>query len=1255
MPDFQLDKIKTVSTAAHGMASWVFAMEAYDRIAKEVAPKRESLAKANEEYAVVKAGLDAAQAELKKVQDKIALLTNNLNAMKKKKKDLEDQMEMCKIKLERAHKLLSGLGGEKDRWTAQSEMLGIRYTNLTGDVLVASGVIAYVGAFTAKFREMCVDAWVKKNAEMQIPCSEVFSLAAIVGDPVAIRSWVLDALPNDSFSIDNAIIISNARRWPLMIDPQNQANTWIKNMERSKNLVVFKPTDDYARKLEAAIQMGNPCLMENIGETLDPALEPLLLKQVVKKGNTMLIKFGEGEIEYSETFKFYMTTKLRNPHYLPEVAVKVTLLNFMITPEGLEDQLLGLVVAKEKPELEVERNELVVSSAKNKKKLKEIEDQILQVLSNSKGNILDDQSAIDVLSASKTISDEISEKQAIAEKTEIEINRTRKGYNPVAAYTSVLFFCISELANIDPMYQYSLDWYINLFTRSIADSEHSHNLEVRIKSLCDYTTYSLYKNICRSLFGKDKLLFSFLLTVKINMSKGEVDPIQWRFLLTGGVALGDSIFNPCSEWLLDKSWAELTRLSRMEPWAEIDASFENDQDAWRAVYESKEPHLEPFPGKFNELDSFKKTVVVRCIRPDKVLPGCRDYVKESLGQKFVDVPPFDLVGSYEDSAPDRPVVFILSAGSDPMASLLKFGSEINVEPERIQSISLGQGQGPIAQAMIEKGIKEGNWVVLQNCHLAVSWMTTMEKIVLEIDPETSNKEFRLWLTSYPSKDFPVTVLQNGVKLTTEPPKGLKNNLLDSWNRDPIADVKFFEDCEKEQELKNMTFALTFFHALIQERRNFGPLGWNIPYEFNESDLRISAQQLKMFIAETDSDTEVPYKALRYLTGECNYGGRVTDDNDRRTIVTILNQFYQPHINDADHALSTSGIYRVPEPGPISNYLEYIQSLPISCTPEVFGMHDNADITKDIKETDDMLKSILLTEGTGGGGGGGVSKDDILNSLATDILAKLPARFDIDMIRNKYPVMYTESMNTVLVQECIRYNKLTDVVRKSLENLKKAIVGLVVMSPDLDAVAGDMFIGAIPEMWKDCSYPSLKPLGGYVADLIDRLKFLIDWIANGPPTISWISGIFFTQSFLTGALQNYARQHKFPIDTIKFDFEFMKEGAVTQKSKKPADGVYIQGLFFEGARFDDDTLLLAESLPKVLFTPAPVIWLKPMQSKELVMFPHYRCPVYREASRRGILATTGHSSNFVMYIRVPTDIASEHWTLRGVAMITQLSN
>jgi dynein heavy chain len=320
--------------------------------------------------------------------------------------------------------------------------------------------------------------------KFNIPSSEKFALEDTLGDPVKIRNWGVQGLPVDGYSIDNGIIVSNARRWPLMIDPQTAANKWIKNMEKDCNIEVVKQTDGgFIRTLENSIQFGKPVLLENVEEELDPMLEPVLLKAVFKQGGVLYTKLGENTVEWSDDFRFYITTRLRNPHYLPEVSVKVTLLNFMITVEGLEDQLLGTVAKEERPDLEEKKSQLVLETVANKNKLKELEDKILEVLSSSSGNILEDEGAINVLNSSKVLSTEIAEKQVVADKTSQEIDTVRNGYIPVSKHGAILFFVISSLANIEPMYQYSLVWFNNLFLKSIADSTRSEDLKERMDNI----------------------------------------------------------------------------------------------------------------------------------------------------------------------------------------------------------------------------------------------------------------------------------------------------------------------------------------------------------------------------------------------------------------------------------------------------------------------------------------------------------------------------------------------------------------------------------------------------------------------------------------------------------------------------------------------------------------------------------------------------------------------------------------------------
>ena len=294
----------------------------------------------------------------------------------------------------------------------------------------------------------------------------------------------MNGLLRDDFSTDNGIILSTAKRWVLMVDPQDIANRWIKTTEKSKNLTVLKQSDkDFLRTLENCIQFGSPVLLENVGDYLDPALEPLLQKQTFQQGGSVCIKLGESTIEYSKDFRMYITTRLRNPHFPPETTAKIAMVNFSITTAGLVDQLLGIIVARERPELEEERSQVTIQLNENKKSLEEIEDRIKSVLYSSKGNILEDENAIKNLSSSKVMANEIVEKQQISESTEKRLGESRAEYLGLTNYAVTLFFAGSALASINSMYQYSLSWFINLFCASLDTADKSEELEERLENV----------------------------------------------------------------------------------------------------------------------------------------------------------------------------------------------------------------------------------------------------------------------------------------------------------------------------------------------------------------------------------------------------------------------------------------------------------------------------------------------------------------------------------------------------------------------------------------------------------------------------------------------------------------------------------------------------------------------------------------------------------------------------------------------------
>jgi dynein heavy chain len=966
-PEFNPDKVRKASKAAYGLACWAIAIESYDRVAKVVAPKKIKLVSAQGTLAVVMSELAVKQAQLAEVQAKIAALNTKLEESKQRLKALEDESDNCKAKLERASKLISGLGGEKDRWTMMQVNLKEAYINLDGDCLLSAAMIAYLGPFTGAFREEMTDRFHARCVDMNIPCSAKFSLATILGDPVTIRQWMVQGLPSDGLSVDNAIVATNARRWPLMIDPQGQANKWVCQMEKDKKLIVVKPADPkLTAKLEIAIRSGMPLLLQDVGETLESFLEPVLLRQTFQSAGTLCLKLGDNTIEYSTDFRLYITTKLSNPHYLPEVQVKVSLLNFMITMDGLRAQLLEEVVAKEKPELQKEKNNLIVQGAENQKQMKEAEDKILEVLSKSEGNLLDDSSAVDILSDMKVFANEVAERQKVADTTERTIDAVRLSYTPFALRGASLYFTVNSTAALDPMYQFSLVWFIRLFKQSMDTAAPARRVQDRLTNMKDAFLLLVYNAVCRSLFEKDKTLFALLLAVTIHRELGTLVAAEWRFLLTGmappaaPTGVGEANLKP-AEWMPERVWQEVMSLSALgKTFAGLPQSVRAHINKWKKVYDSPEPHREALPGeRWEELPLFQKLLILRAIRPDKVVAAVEDYISEELGEQFVTPPPFDLLATFHESTAVTPLVFVLSAGTDPSGELLAFADS---RRQTVRTISLGQGQGDKAEQAIKSSRGDGTWVVLQNCHLAASWMGRLEQVCESFTVETCVDAFRLWLTSYPSASFPVSILQNSVKMTNEPPKGLRTNLLRLYKSEPIYSLqraKLFESCG-HPAFQKLLYGLCFFHATVQERLKFGPLGFNVPYQFSDADFHISARQLQMFLSEAD-DNNVPFKALQYTTGECNYGGRVTDDHDRTCLISLLDRVYCPEILQAHFNFSPSGNYTVPRGMSIEGYWDFILKMPHVAAPEVFGMHENADITKDMQETLSMCAAILLTQ------------------------------------------------------------------------------------------------------------------------------------------------------------------------------------------------------------------------------------------------------------------------------------------------------
>jgi len=403
------------------------------------------------------------------------------------------------------------------------------------------------------------------------------------------------------------------------------------------------------------------------------------------------------------------------------------------------------VVAEERPDLSEAKNNLVVQNAAMKSQMQELEATILRMLSEASGDILDDESLINTLDASKKTSEEIKEKLAQAEVTEKEIDTTRAEYAPVAFRSALLYFCVADLSTIDPMYQYSLGWFMSLFRNGIQNSTASGDLPERLTNIINYFTFSIYQNVCRSLFEKHKLLFSFLLCIRIMQGDNKIDTEEFKFLLSGPPTTKTDGENPAPDWMTINSWTEFSNMHfELPSFAGVTDVVREHAATFKCMFDSSAPEDFELPGGLQQrLSMFQRLLILRGMRLDKVTEGVQQLVSSELGSPFIEPPPFNLQLCYAYSTVKTPLIFVFVPGSDPAADLYKFTAVMKMD-RKLEAISLGQGQGPIAEGLIKNGQDSGGWVFLQNCHLSVSWMPKLEKIVETTDEDLVHRDYRLW-------------------------------------------------------------------------------------------------------------------------------------------------------------------------------------------------------------------------------------------------------------------------------------------------------------------------------------------------------------------------------------------------------------------------------------------------------------------------------------------------------------------------------
>jgi len=1271
---------KNASTAAEGLCTYVRAMKFYHEASKIVKPKMEALAIAEGQMEAANKALAAAEARLAGCNEKLAELQAMFDEQMGKKRRIEEGAIALQKKMNQASALINGLAGERTRWTEDAANFSDQKTRLVGDCAIGCAFVSYCGPFNQQFREFLINDKFTADCEARnVPVTRKLDVISFLVDIGTIGDWNMQGLPTDPLSTQNGILVTKSTRYPLLIDPQGQALNWIRSKE-SENLPTWNGQNlvnlsdpKLKDKLEFCMSDGKSLVIVGVEDEIDPMLDPVMEKQIIRKGSKMFINVSDKLMDFDKNFMMYFITRLPNPSFSPELQAKTTLIDFTVTQKGLEEQLLGKVIGKEQKALEEQLNQVLEEVNANTKSLMQLDASLLERLTSNSGDLLEDEELISVLANTKAKAAEVNAKLIAADETRSNIAEKREQFRPAATRGSVLYFSIVEMSLVNVMYQTSLVQFLELFMSSMDKAEKAGLASKRVSNIIETMTYITYRYINRGLYEADKLTFIMLVTMKILVAAQSLKSSDLTLFLRGGAALDiNSVRRKPFQWMSNDVWLNIVELSQKNKFfSNLVGDMIANEAMWKRWYEDNEPEQMAIPDYEQkiadqaDIGSFLKLLLVRCLRVDRSILTCKEFLRNTkeMGPAYVEPVTDTIEMVYDSMSPDVPVIFLLSRGADPTESIETLCRKKKLPAPAV--ISLGEGQEPVAFKAINAGVVNGTWVLLQNCELGLGLMNDMEGIINKLKANM-DPNFRLFITALPHPEFPLGLLQMCTKVTNEPPAGLKAGLLRSYTPGVMVDQDKIERVDTAQ-WRQLLFALCFLHSIVQERRKFGPLGWCIPYEYNNGDL----QSCILFLEKHLYNGPISWSTFQYMVAAVQYGGKITDSLDVRLFRIYTEEWLTDKtcedeytFNPAEPIFKIPGDFQycVPSFTEHTAYRNYIETFPEIDSPEIFGLHPNADLTFRVKEATLLFKTLGETQPKGGGGDGGVSREDIVYDKATELMERLPEDYVEDEYKIKIKKLggMTIPMNIFLFQEIQRVQNVIAKIRFIMAQLKLAIKGEVVMTAELQETLDSMFDAKVPHFWENTLTGDefswrLPTLGLWFSSLLNRDDQYRSWLNNGRPNSFWLTGFFNPNGCLTAMKQEVTRKHKdqkWALDDVVYHTEVTNFERAEQVKAPPAEGIYIHGLFLDGAAWSRQEGNLVESQPKTLFVSLPVLFVtgnakrdEDKARKEMFgAIGPYECPVYKYACR------TDRYFIFFANLKCTAEKYPNKWALRGVSLL-----
>ncbi|GAA5979126.1 hypothetical protein JCM10908_002813 [Rhodotorula pacifica] len=1227
-PTFNFETVNRASKACGPLVKWVFAQVNYSNILDKVGPLRNEVNILEDQAETTMHQADALASMIAELEARIASYKDEYAALISETQAIKTEMDRVEIRVERSVKLLGSLASEKDRWEEGSKTFEVQMSTIAGDALLSAAFLAYGGYFDQTYRQSMWQEWANHLVDAGIRYKSDLSLVEYLSSADQRLAWHTRSLPSDDLCVENAIMLARSSRYPLVIDPSGQATKFLIEEYQGRKLAVTSFLDEaFLKNLESALRFGTPLLVQDV-EHLDPILNTVLNKELRRAGGRVLIRLGNQDIDFSPAFTLFLSTRDPSIDLAADLNSRVTLVNFSVTRASLQTQSLAQVLRVERPDVDRKRSDLLRLQGEFRARLLHLEKSLLDALNASEGNILDNDAVIDTLETLKTEAAEVSSKVAETDAVMAEVNEVTKEYLPLAQACSDAFFVLDELHSLNHFYQFSLRFFLDAFERVLLDNPKlvgTSDPQTRLRIILDDLFLTLFKRTARSLLNADYLTLAMLLAqTKMKACGHEIDQDVYAVLLEGTDGSHAADRTTAAGALDAIERGALRGLEKMAAFADLRTHMVEHAEAWKSCLDSAAPEtaVPPFSTDTDPVRvSLLNALVVKCLRSDRLVPALACFVNRVFDRDLVLETRYDLGHVVQDeTTASTPLCLVSVPGHD---ASYRVDALVQATSARCVSVAMGSQEGyALADQAIATAAHNGTWVLLKNVHLTPSWLGQLEKRLQTLG---ANRAFRLFLTMEATPKIPINILRQGRILMNEPPAGVRANLLDS-----LSAASERRLAAGPSEKTRLYFLLAWFHAVLQERLRFAPLGWTKTIEFNDADLEAAFSTIDTWVSiaargrANIDPASIPWKAIRALVRETVYGGKIDTVSDQLLLDSFVERLFSPKAYDVDFVLvpaeedGTAAVL-VPDEIQLDKFIAWARQLPEQEPPSYLALPVMAERVISAQQGKALLTRLLKMRT--------LDEDD---ALVGDIPGKesqeQPAwmrtlkRSCLEWLKalpTHAPVLSSDPKATPLgrfyEREAGIARSLLPFVRAQLESLVQVCDGERRQTNELRALLANLVKGTVPTSWRKFRCRDM-PVSTWIADLAKRLAQLDRVVASSDQAAEPISlGLLFNAGgFVTASRQTAAHTLKVSLEELTLD--------VVLETEPPAHGFAIQGLTLAGAECKADGLHLNDGSPVQLNTSA-LIWRSSKdQEKPALSARRVDLPCFLDSTRADVLFT-----------------------------------